>query len=47
VSVSGKRIPRTLLHLWMRLGRTGLAHEYAGDVPSFEHLLLFNEENLS
>jgi cyclic beta-1,2-glucan synthetase len=44
VSVSGKRIPRTLLHLWMRLGRTGLAHEYAGDEPPLRSELFSSDQ---
>ena len=42
--VSGKRILRTLSHLWMRLGRTGLAQEYAGDEPLLRSELFSSEQ---
>jgi cyclic beta-1,2-glucan synthetase len=44
VRVSGKRILRTLSHLWMRLGRTGLAQEYAGDEPLLRSELFSSEQ---
>jgi cyclic beta-1,2-glucan synthetase len=44
VRVNGKRILRTLLHLRARLGRTGLAQEYAGDEPPLRSELFSSEQ---
>jgi len=44
VRVSGKRILRTLLHLRARLGRTGLAQEYAGDEPPLRSELFSSDQ---
>ena len=42
--VSGKRILRTLRHLRARLGRTGLAQEFAGDEPPLRSELFSSDQ---
>ena len=44
MKVSGKTILWTLLHLRARLGRTGLAQEYAGDEPPLRSELFSSEQ---
>ena len=41
---SGKRILRTLLHLGTRLGKTGLAQEFAGDEPPLRSELFSSDQ---